>query len=514
MRITTQNRRDFLHKLCCLAASGGAAALLPQFRMIGTALAGTASTNAFTDYKALVCVYLNGGNDGWNLLVPFDASRFGVYTTSRSGTYNATSNNGGLGLALPTGSQVAQQKIIDGNDSSSSTNQYFLHPSLSAQNTLNQPNASLTDLFNQGHLGFTVNVGTLVKPITMTDYNASSANYPPQLFSHADQTNQWHQANTSQTTTVGWGGLSAENLQGQGANLTTNPQLPLAISIAGANRYEVGSTSIPYQLSSNGLTNLTGLCNPTPCTSMTSANSVRDTALQTLLGDTYANDFAGGYAQVFQLGRELNNLLSANLSTTTLNTTFPTTGNSLASQLETVAKMIKLSKGQGYANRQIYFVQLGGFDLHAGMMSGAGDHAALLTNLSSALSAFWTEMVAQDAQNEVTAFTVSEFARTLQSNGSGADHAWGSMHMMLGGAVRGGKLYTNGGGPISGFPNQSLGGTGSPAPNNFARGQMIPGIGVEQYAATLAQWMGVSSGDLNTIFPNLLHFSTNNLGFI
>jgi uncharacterized protein (DUF1501 family) len=511
MSYNSNARRAFLQKLCCLAASGSVTALIPQLRMMGTALA---SSNAFTDYKALVCVYLQGGNDAWNVMVPFDAARFGVYTTSRSGTYNANTNSGGLGLVLPTGSAVAQQKIVDGNDSSSSSNQYFLHPSLTAQNTLNLPNASMTDLFSQGHLAFAVNVGTLVKPITMTDYNANSANYPPQLFSHADQTNQWHQANTSETTTTGWGGLSAENLQSQGANLTTDPQLPLSISIAGANRFEVGSMSIPYQLSSNGLTNLTGMCNPTPCASSASASGVRDIALQTLLGDTYSNAFAGQYAQIFQLGRELNNLLSTNLTSTTLSTTFPTTDNSLASQLQTVAKMIKLSKAQSYANRQIYFVQLGSFDLHAGMMSGGTDHATLLANLSSALSAFWTEMVAQGSQDQVTAFTVSEFARTLQSNGSGSDHGWGSLQMMLGGAVKGGKLYSNGGGQISGFPNQSLGGTGSPAPNNFSRGQMIPGIGVEQYAATLAQWMDVASSDLNTIFPNLTNFSSNNLGFI
>lgn len=513
MNYSNKSRREFLHKLCCLAAGGGAAALIPQLRMLSTALAASSDANAFSDYRALVCVYLNGGNDGWNLLVPFDAARFNVYTASRSGTYDAETNSGGLGLSLPTGAQVAQQKVVDGNDTNSSTNQYFLHPSLTAQNTLNVENASLADLFNQRHLALAINIGTLVKPITMADYNSSSANYPPQLFSHADQTNQWHQGNTSQTSTIGWGGLSAENLQSQGANLTTNPQLPLAISIAGANRFEVGTASIPYQLSAGGLTNLSAMCNPTPC-SGTSAASLRDTALQSLLGESYSNAFAGEYAQVFQLGRELNNLLSTNLSAATLSTTFPTTGNSLAAQLETVAKMIKVSQAQNYAKRQIFFVQLGGFDLHAGMMSGTTDHAALLTNLSSALSAFWTEMVAQGAQNNVTAFTVSEFARTLQSNGSGSDHGWGSMQMILGGAVAGGKLYSNGGGPITGFPNQSLGGTGSPAPNNFSRGQMIPGIGVEQYASTLAQWMGVTGSDLSTIFPNLSNFASNNLGFL
>src|SRR5262249_3858656 len=152
-------------------------------------------------------------------------------------------------------------------------------------------------------------------------------------------------------------------------------------------------------------------------------------------------------------------------------------------QLQTVATMINLCARKGYASRQIYFVQLGGFDLHSGMMSGTGDHASLLAEVDAALSAFATAMGPTDVNlfDSVTLFTMSEFARTLQGNGTGSDHAWGSVAMALGGAVNGGKLYSNGGGPISGFPNQALN-----APNNFPRGQMIPGIGVEQYAATLA----------------------------
>jgi uncharacterized protein (DUF1501 family) len=512
MRHTRNSRREFLNKLCCLAASGGAAALIPQLRMMSTALA----ASPLSGYKALVCVYLNGGNDGWNLMVPFDAQRFATYTASRSGTYAASGNPGGLGLALPTaGTQTTQQKIVDANDPSSTTNQYFLHPSLTPANTANIAGASMTDLFSQGHLAFAVNVGPLVKPIQMSDYKQSSANRPPQLFSHADQTNQWHQGNTSESTSLGWGGLCAENLQGQGANTSGSTHLPLAISIAGANRFEIGATSVPYQISSNGLAALSGTCNPTPCPQGTGVNtsSERDVALTSLLTEAYPSVFSDNYGQVFQLGRELSNVLTPLLKAVTLTTPFPA-NNSLASQLQMVAKMIKVSmtnQPTPFASRQVYFVQIGGFDLHSGMMSGGSDHAVLLSQLSSALSAFWTSMGPNDvnAQDDVTAFTVSEFARTLQSNGAGSDHGWGNLHMVLGGAVKGGKLYSDGGGPIKGFPDQSL-----TAANNFSRGQMIPGIGVEQYAATLAQWMGVTSSDLNTIFPNLSNFSSNNLGFI
>ncbi len=515
MSHTRNSRRDFLNKLSLLAASGGAAALMPQLRMMNTALA---STSSLTGYKALVCVYLNGGNDSWNMLVPFDSNgsnlRFDIYAAARSGVYDPAANSGGLGLALPTGSNIALQKVIDGNDASSATNQYFLHPSFTTPYLTQTP---LSTLYTQGHLAFAVNVGTLTKPIVMTDYNSSAANRPPQLFSHSDQTSQWHQGNTSASSAVGWGGLCAENLQAQGANLTTDPKLALAISLAGANRFEVGSGSVPYQMSSNGLTSLSGVCNPT-CT-VGATSSGRDAALNSMLGETYANDFAGEYNAVLQRGRNLYNLIGPNLPPAS-NTYVPATAfppnNSLASQLKTVATMIKLSKAKGYATRQIYFVQLGGFDLHSGLMSGGGNHASLLTQVGQALGAFWTSLGPTDvnAQNEVTAFTVSDFARTLQSNGSGSDHGWGGLQMVLGGAVNGGKLYANGGGPISGFPNQSLGGSGSPAPNNFSRGQMIPGIGVEQYAATLAQWMGVSATDCNTIFPNLHNFTSKNLGFV
>ena len=495
MSTDRNSRREFLRKLACAAACGGTAAMIPQLRMIGTALANM-PTQALSGYRALVCVYLAGGNDAWNMLVPYDNARFNVYATSRSGVYDALTNSAGLGLVRPsTPAQIAAQVVTDGGDASPSTNQYFLHPSL----------PELATLFRQQKLAFGINVGTLVKPIVMADY-ANPANRPPQLFSHADQENLWHQANTSAGSTLGWGGGCGDRVQPS----NSNQLLSSCISIAGANRFEVGMNTVPYQMSSGGLSGLSGVCNPTPCKGV-STTSIRDNALNALLGDTYASDFSGEYGKVFQRGRDLSNLLSNGLAGTTLKTVFPA-NNTLASQLQMVAKMIKLSLAQNYAARQIYYVRFGNFDLHTEMMSGTYDHAVLLSEVSQALNAFWNAMGVSDvnAQSDVTVFTASEFARTLNSNGLGSDHAWGSVQMALGGAVHGGKLYSNGGGPISGFPNQALN-----APNNFSRGQMIPGIGVEQYAATLAQWLGVTSTtDLNAIFPNLPNFHSNNLGFV
>jgi uncharacterized protein (DUF1501 family) len=533
MSYSRNSRREFLRNMACIACSGGAAAMVPQLRMMGTAMAETAS---LTGYKALVCIYLQGGNDSWNLVVPWDSNgsnqRFDVYAAARNGVYNSQSNPGGLALARPaSGNQI----VTDRSDANNSTNKYFMHPNL--------PN--LTSYFNAQKLAFAVNVGTLVHPMDMTDYKNPTFAKPPQLFSHADQTNLWNQANTSATTGQGWGGLCADDLQAQGANLTTSPQLPLCISIAGSNRFEIGNVvNNPYQLSSGGLANLSAMCNQSPCG--TGNNSVRDLALNELLEATYANAFAGEYGNVFGGGRELFSQIKPNLGvdhthdtppgpnysvpTAPNATAFPNTG--LGNQLKVIAQMIKLSKAAAYATRQIFFVQVGGFDLHSGMMSGndganppASDHAGLLKQLDDAVAAFWTEMgpTGQNLANNVTLFSATEFARTLQSNGTGSDHAWGGVQFALGGAVTGGKLYTQGINGLNGklidgaYPNLAYGKMASPNANSFSRGQLIPGLSVDQYAATFAKWMDVrptGSTGLSAIFPNLANFPGGALGFL
>jgi len=518
MKLSRNSRREFLRNMACIACSGGAAAMIPQLRMLGTAMA---ATPALTGYKALVCLYLQGGNDSWNLLVPYDSNgstgRYDVYSAARNGVYNSASNPSGLALARPA---AGNAQIVTDLNGTLGTNQYFLHPNLT----------NLASYFKANQLAFAINVGTLVKPMDMNDYNNATFPKPPQLYSHADQTNLWNQANTSATSGQGWGGLCADDLQAQGANLTSNPQLSLCISIAGSNRFEIGNVvNNPYQLSSGGLTNLSGLCNQTPCG--TGNNSVRDQALNELLADTYASDFAGEYGNVFGGARALFAELKPNLGVAPYNvtTTFPTT--SIGKQLQQVAAMIKLSRAMNYATRQIYFVQIGGFDLHSGMMSNqdganppgnTNDHAGLLYQVDQAVAAFWTEMgsAAQNIRNNVTLFSATEFARTLQSNGSGCDHAWGGIQFALGGAVNGGKLYTQGTGGTNGvgidgaFPNLAYGKMTNPNLNAFSRGQLIPGLSVDQFAATFAKWMDVNPSNINTIFPNLSQFPGGSLGFL
>jgi len=521
MGISRNSRREFLRNMACVACSGGAAAMIPQLRMMGTAMA---STSSLTGYKALVCIYLQGGNDSWNLVVPWDSNgstgRFDVYAAARNGVYNAQTNNGGLGLTRPAAGNA--QIVTDGNDANAGTNKYFMHPNLT----------NLASYFKANKLAFAVNVGTLVQPMNMNDYKLATFPKPPQLFSHADQTNLWNQGNTDGNSAHGWGGLCADDLQAQGANTKPNPQLSLCISIAGANRFEIGKVvNNPYQLSTGGLANLSAMCNQTPCG--TGNNSVRDQALNELLGATYEGDFAGEYGKVFGGARALFSELKPNLGVSPYNvtTTFPTT--SLGRQLQRVAEVIKLSKAKNYATRQVFFVQIGGFDLHAGMMSNndgngttapgnANDHAGLLYQLDQAVGAFWSEMGVQGLQNNVTAFTATEFSRTLQSNGAGSDHAWGGVQFALGGAVNGGKLYTkgsttNGRGVDGAYPNLAYAKMANANPNAFSRGQLIPGLSVDQYAATFAKWMDVrptGATGISSIFPNLANFPGGTLGML
>lgn len=506
MTMNRKSRRDFLRQLACIAAGGSIASLMPQLRMMGTALAASSTPSSLDGYKALVCCYLSGGNDAWNMVVPFDAARFGVYTTSRSGTYDPNSNSGGLGLTLPsTSAQIAAQVITDANDPNAATNQYFLHPSM----------PELQALYAQNQLAFVGNIGPLIAPLTKAEYNADPTSRPRQLYSHSDQENLWH-VGTAVDNRFGWGGDSMNVLKPQfppGGNAQLSP----CISISGSNKFEVGSNLFPYQMSgsSSGTTNplaqLSGVCNPSGCTG---TSGQRDVALNQLLGASYQNMFASEYQQTFKRGRDLFALLYGGLNSADgqVTTAFPA-NNSLGNQLLSVARMIKLSRINNYAARQIYYVRMGGFDLHSGLMGNGGNaHAALLAKVSQAFNAFSQAMAEIGATNEVTTFTMSEFARTLSSNGSGSDHAWGSVQMVMGGAVHGGRLYTQGGGPLSGFPDQSL-----DNPGNFNRGQFIPGIAVDQYAATLAQWLGVTSAnDLATIFPNLTNFDSahRNLGFV
>lgn len=494
MKSSEQNRRHFLKTLGATLCAGGASALLPQLGLMRSALA--AQNGTVPGYRALVCVYLSGGNDSWNMLVPYDSARHGVYAAARSGVYNATTNAGGLGI--DRAALTSQFQITD----SATGALYAVNPG-----NANYPTGmgDLATIYRANKLAFIANVGTLIRPITKTEYNSTPALRPPQLYSHNDQENLWHLARTTATNT-GWGGLVADRVRADNLNQALSP----CISLAGANRFEVGDDTFPYQMSSGGLTGLANIYNAANSTGGT-YGAQRAGALDQLLGDTTNPSLlTREYARTFKRGRDLYDLVNSSLTAAdgsgNVTTVFPS-GNSLADQLKMVARMIKISResgGQIQHKRQIYFVRFGGFDLHDGLMAtNASGHGALLNRMSQALGAFWTSLGEIGAQNEVTTFSMSEFARTLSSNGNGSDHAWGGVQFVMGGMVNGGRLYGT-------FPDQVLNNAVS-----FSRGQTIPSTSVDQMAATLARWMGVTSTtDLAAIFPNLINFPTSNLGFM
>ena len=466
-----------------MACAGGVSTLLPQLNLISSALAQT----SVPGYKALVCVYFAGGNDAWNLLIPYDQARYNIYSASRSGVYNATTNPGGLAIDRPA---LTNTQISDASGS------YALHPSTIDRTGPAQP--GLRTLYNQGKLALINNIGTLIQPITKAEYNATPSLRPPQLYSHSDQENLWHIGRTSEFAR-GWGGQVADIVRATNLNQMLSP----CISIGGGNRFEVGASTFPYQMSSSGLSGLSGM------TGTSTEGAARRGALQQLLDASYPSPYQEEYRSIFNRSRDLYNLLNAGLASGgigNVTTDFPTQ-NSLADQLKMVARMIKLSRDTSFNiqhARQIYYVRIGGFDMHDNLMStGTNGHADLIRRVSQALGAFWAALGEIGAQNEVTTFTMSEFARTLSTNGNGSDHAWGSVNMIMGGDVQGGRLYGT-------FPDQTLNG-----PVSLSRGQFIPSTSVDQMAATMARWMGVTStSDLNTIFPNVANFPTNNLGFM
>jgi uncharacterized protein (DUF1501 family) len=446
------NRRTFI-KSASLAAAGSAAGLRPFGAL--NALAQSA-----TDYKALVCIYLFGGNDGNNTLVQFDSKDYANYSSIRGP------------LAIPQ-SQLLQL---------SAAPTYGVHPNL----------PDIQSLFDNKAAAFVTNVGTLIEPTNRAQYIASEFNgngLPSNLFSHPDQRLEWENAATSATTQTGWAGRIADTL-----NVTYNPNgnFPMVTSVAGDTLFCDGSHTSPVSVSPGNVG--AGQC------SEGAECAARQATAQALLGfnsgitlvqaDNNITTKAYAYAKA---------LSDAVQSVNPLKTVFPA-NNGLATQLQQIAQIIQVRSALG-VNRQIFFAGIGNFDTHAGQVVTQGQ---LLAGISSAIAAFYQATQELGVQNNVTSFTMSDFGRALQPNSNtGSDHAWGSHHMVIGGAVKGGKLYGT-------FPTLALGGPDDSGSN----GRWVPTTASIQYAATLAQWFGVSAAQLPTIFPNIGNFPTTSLGFV
>lgn len=526
-------RRDFLKKFTATLAGGTAMSFFPQLRLMEAALAQAAPAGA-PDYRALVCLYLGGGNDAFNWLIPSDTTRYNVYSTSRGGVYSGT--NGPLG--------IAQANLLGVNLSDANGNPlaggatYGLHPACADWDGVRFDGSTVTmrglrSLTNQGRVAWLANIGTLVDPVTKATFNNPSVRKPPQLYSHNDQTNLWYQGRETGNYRYGWGGQVADLLFGLNAPIQgTNPPilLPMNISFAGTNKFQVGEQVFPYQMSSCGNPNAgnavagqivgtnfancsgtSGLNNFRGCS--VSGLNVQEQALCSLLNTNYTHDFELEHAVTMRRAMNLSAEIAADIAGTANNLSLLQTpfraladnvavpgynaaadgGNSAAEQLAMVARLIKQRVALGQ-QRNIFFVNIGGFDTHATQMPDNGQ-PRLLRRVSRALGAFYTALEEMGLENSVTTFTMSEFARTLNSNGDGSDHGWGGIQMVMGGSVRGGRLYGT-------WPDMALN-----SPDCFSRGQMIPTTAMDQLAASLAGWMGLSAGQLATIFPNLSNFS-------
>jgi len=344
----------------------------------------------------------------------------------------------------------------------------------------------MANLFNAGHLGIMANVGTLVGPITRTQYLNNSAAKPPQLFSHNDQQVQWQTSVPDKPTRTGWGGRCADLLDAT-YNDQSTPKVSMSISLAGVNTWEVGGTVTEYTMGTSGPSNL----------------NIADGGQVQALRDIISLNHSNLYER--QFGKTTQNALDAYSKITNalngapaLDTSFfPNT--SLANQLKMIAKLINVRSALGH-NRQIYFASVSGYDLHGDQLA---PHAALFSDLSKALDAFYTCTTNMGVQNNVTTFTVSDFGRTFPVNGgNGSDHGWGSHQIMMGGAVKGQQIYGT-------FPTLVVNG-----PDDTGLGRWIPTSAVDEYSATLAKWFGVSDTDIATIFPNIGRFARRDIGFM
>lgn len=446
------NRRSFI-RYASLAAAGSAAGLRP-FGALNALAQGS------TDYKALVCVFLFGGNDANNTLVPFDTTGYANYASIRGP------------LALP---QTGTGALI----------QLAQAPSFS----LNPNLPDIATLFDSKAIALVTNVGTLTQPTTRALYQ-SGATVPTNLFSHPDQQLEWQNAAQSGSTPTGWAGRMSDLL---GANYNKSATIPMITSVAGDTLFCNGAASTPVSVSPGNLSGAACSEGATECgAQQATAQSLLtfDSGLSLVQADNTITSNAYTYAQV---------LTAAVSSVSPLKTVFPA-NNGLASQLQQIAQIIQVRAALG-VQRQIFFAGIGNFDTHSGQVDLQGQ---LLAEISPALAAFYQATQELGVQNNVTSFTMSDFSRTFQPNSNmGSDHAWGSHHIVMGGAVKGGQMYGT-------FPTLALNGPDDSGTN----GRWVPTTGSVQYAATLASWFGVSSAQMATIFPNIGTFPTMNLGFV
>lgn len=452
------SRRAFLQRAGVLSAAGGAMPFLLNLAAMGEAAAATAS-----DYKALVCVFLYGGNDYANTLVPWDATQYAAYQSQRANLAYSQSALAATVLnpsvALPGGAQWA------------------LAPGL----------AKLLPLFDGGKLAVLLNAGTLVQPTTKAQYQARSVLLPPKLMSHNDQQSYW-QASSPEGAASGWGGRVGDLLQSGNGSATLT-----CMNISGNAVYLSGRSAVQYSVPPSGPVALNAR-------NTLQGSAAAATLLKSLLSGGGSHELQGVLGNIGGRALSLYDQVSAALAVApATSTVFPAAADpqsSLGAQLQTVARLISVNSQLG-VRRQVFFVSTSRFDTHDGLGTL---HPTLMTNLADALRAFHDTTVELGVSSQVTTFTASDFGRALTANNDGSDHGWGSMHFVLGGGVRGGRFYG-----IS----PTLANNG---PDDIGQGRLIPTMSVDQIAATLATWFGVSASDLSTVVPNIGNYAGSALG--
>ncbi|MBI5924284.1 MAG: DUF1501 domain-containing protein [Aquabacterium sp.] len=447
------SRRAFLRRAGALSMLGSAAPWAFNLAAMADAAAASSSSN---DYKALVCVFLQGGNDQANTLIPFDTPSYLRYSAARP-TLAVTQ------ASLQATALTPAQALPDAR-------QMALAPAL----------APIKPYFDMGKLAVLLNIGPLVQPTTLDDFRARRLPLPPKLFSHNDQQSVW-QSHAHEGAQSGWGGRMGDLfMSGNGKAAFT------CVNMAGNAVFLSGDQSTPYTLD---------LAGPAPLRAAdglmygSAACSELFRRVVTQPGSTHV--MAQMHARTMSRAVEAQAELSAALAGVQPMSTSFTAGNRLAAQLKMVARMVA-ARGQLGLSRQVFFVMLGGFDLHDNLGS---QHPVLLGQVADALKSFADATNELGVADRVTTFTASDFGRTLSSNGDGSDHGWGSHHLVLGGAVQGGRFY-------GALPDAGLNGA-----QDIGQGRLLPTMAVDQLAGALANWMGVSGVDQRALIaPHLSSF--------
>jgi uncharacterized protein (DUF1501 family) len=460
-------RRRFLKA----AAAGGVAYAFG--RTAGTVQAAAVGMNGFADYKALVCVFLAGGNDSWNMVVPTSTAEYDAYSLSRGGDAGV-----GSGLAIPKASLLPISPLNTNLNGVT----FGVNPVM----------PGLQTLFNTGRAAVVANVGPLIRPTTKAQYRTAGWELPPQLFSHNDQQDQWHSLRGKALLKTGWAGRVADVLQAQ----TGSQQLPMDVSLSGNTLFHAGEVARPYVMGATGATPISGF-------GTSGVALARRQAFQRILDDALASGsntvYERALATVQKRAVQFADSVNTALGTARQFIALPEgTLSSLSTQLRTVAKMISV-RDTLTMSRQIFFVQIGGWDTHDDQVTLQQN---LLGGIDSSIKAFYDALTEIGMESSVTLFTHSDFGRTLTSNGDGSDHAWGGVQLVVGGAVRGQTLYGE-------YPLLQIGSTWE-----VGGGRFIPTVSADQYAATLATWFGVMDGDLPQVAPSIGNFAARDLGFL